>query len=164
MTQLQTYKNPWVAPKARMPSTFSYVGGFRVSRRKMDFSTREGRAPYRARRYANRMRAMIRLLGGACVKCGEIENLQFDHIDPRTKRFTITQRWDANASVLMPELAKCQLLCEPCHIEKTAEEKSVVHGGGISGKRNCKCDPCRVRKNEYMQTWKANRRRQLIAA
>ena len=130
----------------------------------MDFSTREGRAPYRARRYENRMKAMIRLLGGECVKCGATENLQFDHKDRETKKFTIAGRWDAKASILIPELAKCQLLCESCHLEKTRSEISVEHGGGISGKRNCKCDPCRYRKNEYMRNWKAQRRKQLLTA
>ncbi|GGJ58924.1 hypothetical protein [Glutamicibacter ardleyensis] len=130
----------------------------------MDWKTAEGRSAYRARRYQSRMKAMIRLLGGHCAKCDSQTNLQFDHIDPRTKKFTIAERWDASPLVLIPELAKCQLLCEPCHIQKSAEEKSVEHGGGESGKRNCKCAPCRARKNEYMRRWKAERLKQLIAA
>ncbi|ALQ30110.1 hypothetical protein ATC04_05750 [Arthrobacter sp. YC-RL1] len=104
---------------------------------------------------------MKRILGGHCVVCGTDENLQFDHIDQSTKLFTIAERWDARHETLMPELAKCQLLCERCHTAKSAAEKSVEHGGGTSGKRNCKCDPCRARKNEYMRRWKAERRLKL---
>jgi len=30
------------------------------------------------------------MLGGRCVRCGATEDLEFDHIDPSTKRFTIS--------------------------------------------------------------------------
>ena len=33
-----------------------------------------------------RRKILIERLGGKCVKCGTTENLQFDHIDPNTKK------------------------------------------------------------------------------
>ena len=61
-------------------------------------------------------------LGGKCVKCGSIHNLQFDHIDRTTKKYTIASRVTNNFTILKEELDKCQLLCVPCHLKKTAKE------------------------------------------
>ena len=57
-------------------------------------------------------------LGNKCVKCGTTKNLQFDHIDPKTKCFNVNPQdsWEKT----LPELYKCQLLCKLCHLEKTA--------------------------------------------
>jgi hypothetical protein len=41
---------------------------------------------------------LIEMLGGACVRCGATEDLEFDHIDPSTKVFAIcaglSKAWD----------------------------------------------------------------------
>ena len=58
---------------------------------------------------------------------------------------------------LVEEMKKCQLLCRRCHLEKSREAKdlgNVDHGGGLSGKRNCKCDPCKAKKAAYMKSKK----------
>ncbi len=64
----------------------------------------------------------IEYLGGKCVKCGTTHNLQFDHIKREGKKYEIstklTNKWDN----IKEELDKCQLLCAPCHLEKTASE------------------------------------------
>lgn len=57
--------------------------------------------------------------GGRCVRCHGTERLQFDHVDPRTK--TEHRIWTWGAARRQAELAKCQLLCEPCHIQKTID-------------------------------------------
>lgn len=103
-------------------------------------------------------------LGGRCAKCDSVDGLQFDHIDRALKEFEISRmfRNRSRKSVIL-ELDKCQLLCADHHREKTSEEMGVEHGGGLSGKKNCKCDPCRKRKNEYMREWKRNRKPASIA-
>ena len=74
---------------------------------------------YLKRRYDERWPIAVNLLGGQCVQCGATERLQFDHIDPRDKRFEIADRLAQYAwPRLMVELSKCQLLCERCHIAK----------------------------------------------
>lgn len=108
------------------------------------------------RRHAERKAQAHEFLGNQCVMCGELENLQLDHIDPETKLFTIGKRWMCAEEKFWAEVQKCQLLCVPCHKVKT--ESDFLHGGGLSGKRNCKCDPCRLKKNEYMRAYKARQR------
>ena len=68
-------------------------------------------------RRKERLQRMKDELGNKCVKCGTTENLQFDHIDPKTKCFNVNPQdsWEKT----LPELYKCQLLCPPCHLEKT---------------------------------------------
>ena len=71
--------------------------------------------------------ALIRLAGGKCVKCGYGANsaaLQFDHVDPATKKFCINyvgmpcNRLEGR-KLRLAEFKKCQLLCATCHMEKT---------------------------------------------
>jgi hypothetical protein len=103
----------------------------------------------------------IELLGGACVDCGGIdtERLEFDHIDPAIKKFTISSKTSCSEKEFLEELAKCELRCdEPCHKERTRKQKSVEHGGGASGKRNCPCLPCKERKAQYSKDYKERRR------
>ena len=70
--------------------------------------------------YKKKRRQKIKdYLGGKCVGCGTTENLQFDHIDRKQKKFTISKNvcmaWDK----LTAEADKCQLLCKNCHELKT---------------------------------------------
>lgn len=65
---------------------------------------------------------LIEKLGGKCVECGCAETLEFDHIDPSTKSFNIAAGYSKPKEVLLEEVAKCQLLCNKCHIEKTKKD------------------------------------------
>jgi hypothetical protein len=107
------------------------------------------RSDYDQARYQAAKAKLIELLGGKCVRCGSSEDLQFDHVERELKEFAITDRWNRSPAELQAELAKCQLLCREHHLEKTRSEVGVDHGGGVSGKRNCPCGPCRARKSEY---------------
>jgi len=42
-------------------------------------------------RYHERIGEALDILGGKCIKCGSLENLEFDHIDPSSKLFTISK-------------------------------------------------------------------------
>ncbi len=62
-----------------------------------------------------------------CDICSYSEHgvaLDFDHIDPKTKKFKVSQRL-ANATLksLFKEIRKCRLLCANCHRIKTLKEK-----------------------------------------
>jgi hypothetical protein len=114
-------------------------------------------AEYMAKRRADRRKGLIAWLGGVCVRCGTREDLEFDHIDPATLSFRINgPSLDKPWRVLYTEARKCQLLCRQHHWEKTLENGEVAvveHGGGSSGKKNCKCQPCKERKAEYMRVY-----------
>lgn len=62
-----------------------------------------------------------------CSKCGYNEHpvsLDFDHIEPDTKTFTIARRIDLSTiKKLFSEIRKCQILCANCHRIKTYEDK-----------------------------------------
>jgi len=62
---------------------------------------------------------LIQHLGGKCNGCGITENLQFDHIDRKTKSFTIGKSFGRKLVDLIEEANKCQLLCKSCHQLKT---------------------------------------------
>ena len=70
-----------------------------------------------------RKKLLIEMLGGKCESCGTTKNLQFDHIDPTTKSFSIAKKY--MCPVVFEELKKCQLLCYECHLKKTSEEWQV---------------------------------------
>ena len=69
-----------------------------------------------------RKKLLIEMLGGKCVRCGATERLHFDHINPLEKSFDIGRSLDNSMDKLEPELAKCQLLCPKCHLDKTFKE------------------------------------------
>lgn len=73
-------------------------------------------AQYQPKRYKKRKAELINALGGKCVVCGAKNNLEFDHIIPSTKSFTIMSHWHDDVE---EELKKCQLLCKKCHLRKT---------------------------------------------
>lgn len=110
-------------------------------------------------KYLQQRRSQAReYLGGVCNNCGTDKDLQFDHVKASQKSFGIADAINRHMAwaFLVPELDKCQLLCHPCHLEKTkrnGDDGSVPHGGGSSGKKNCPCGPCKKRKAEYMQAY-----------
>lgn len=113
---------------------------------------------YMAKRYKRRKAAAIEQLGGKCVYCGSTEDLQFDHIDRNTKSFTIARELDSvSEKRLQEELAKCQLLCPPCHEEKTLQDLGRQSAknthGTLSSFKYCKCSLCKKAKADYMKEW-----------
>ena len=76
---------------------------------------------YMLDRWKARKQRGIAQLGGKCVSCGGTDDLQFDHIDPSTKSFTIGRNTSCSDEKFTNELKKCQLLCKACHKIKTTE-------------------------------------------
>ena len=72
--------------------------------------------------------------GKSCAICGSSEKLELDHIDRSTKLISPTGLWslsDSNPKKIA-ELAKCQVLCSECHLEKTISEKKDILGSETS--------------------------------
>ena len=76
----------------------------------------------RRKQHKEKRAKCVEYLGGKCVVCGTIHNLQFDHIKRDTKKYSITRKLTIKFDNLKEELDKCQLLCVDCHLEKTAKE------------------------------------------
>ena len=109
----------------------------------MPYSSTQQQREYQ-RRWIARQRAEF-FAGKSCVQCGSRENLRLDHIDPSQK---ITHRiWSWTPKKRAVELAKCQLLCYPCHKSKTAQQLSKPNFHGTYYwyiKRACRCAACRT--------------------
>lgn len=117
-------------------------------------------AEYMRNRRRNRRLKFIQLLGGKCQSCGSIEDLQFDHTNPRTKKFDFNQIKDSPESIISKELKKCTLLCRECHLAKTKannehvnrDKKPSTHGSIWHYKKfKCRCDKCRAAMSAYLK-------------
>lgn len=74
-------------------------------------------------------------LGGKCVRCGTTERLDFDHIIPADKSYTIGSNITCfSLEELILEVDKCQLLCRPCHIQKGRENGDYTGPKGLPEK------------------------------
>jgi hypothetical protein len=84
-------------------------------------SSVDGKVPkeyYQHKRY-NIKKKLVDYKGGKCEKCGynkSLRALQFHHLDPSQKDFTISGVGTLNESVIK-ELNKCILVCANCHSE-----------------------------------------------
>jgi hypothetical protein len=120
------------------------------------------RREYDRERYRKRLDKCIEYLGGKCAVCGSTENLQFDHIDPKTKSFTIATKWKLPFEKLKPELGLCQLLCWPHHIEKTMREGSSgvirTHTSTWCAQSGCQLVECVERYDQWKEAYNAQRR------
>lgn len=62
---------------------------------------------------------MVSYKGGACSRCGYkacLRSLDFHHIDPSTKSFTVSN-YSGKWETIQKELDKCVLICKNCHGE-----------------------------------------------
>jgi hypothetical protein len=92
--------------------------------------------PYIKQRREERRLLAISMLGGKCIECGSTEKLECDHINPETKLFNIAAKLLCDQDKFMQEVLKCQLLCKPCHVERSAR--------ALMNKKNTKiCESCK---------------------
>jgi hypothetical protein len=102
---------------------------------------------------------------GPCKKCGSSESLEVDHIDPSTKSMHPAQIWGRREEERRKELAKCQVLCKPCHRKKTNSElRRAPCGTNSKYRAGCRCAACLADHMRYDREWrkrkKAGRERQ----
>jgi len=126
---------------------------------------------------------MLAYLGGRCVGCGSVIDLQFHHIDPDTKSFNPRAKAGMKWETLVPEMDKCELRCEPCHKAKHATSHGTVtmyinhkcrckickdavrlyrgheefspakHGSRAMYAKGCRCDICRIEQSIYARLY-----------
>lgn len=70
-----------------------------------------------ATRYQDRQSEWLKTMKTPCIVCGESEPvaIDFHHINPNEKEFTIGQHRGKNREWLSQEIAKCVCLCANCH-------------------------------------------------
>lgn len=118
---------------------------------------------YMKDRYTKRRKEMVITLGSKCARCGSMDDLHIDHIDPSKKTMSVERMAYVSRQRQDKELENCQLLCQPCHTEKTVVEdlgRVMAKGthGTLSSSRYCKCDRCTDAKRMYMKEYKRKRR------
>ena len=105
---------------------------------------------------------------GPCAWCGSDERLEIDHVNPWSKAMPTHTIWTRRDAVRLPELAKCQVLCQVCRREKHSvlRMKFAYHGTPtLYFSRRCRCGACvayglTIRKNyRATQTRRALERR-----
>ncbi len=119
------------------------------------------------KRYHRMRTEAIEQLGGKCAKCGSLEKLQLDHVNPKDKKFEVSVFLSVPLKEFKEELKKCQVLCYKCHVLKSTLEQGHLpvgtHGTLATythGK--CRCQECRDIANkysrEYRREWRKKKR------
>lgn len=111
---------------------------------------------YMKARHKSRRQEAIALLGGSCVFCRSTERLEFDHVVPEDKSFTIGSNWSYAWNDVLEELKKCQLLCHDCHVEKHRNRNHGTLTGYTHYK--CRCADCSRASREYNKQYKLSKK------
>ena len=95
----------------------------------------------------------------SCAWCGSTERLELDHIDPELK---VSHRiWSWSEARRAEEVAKCQVLCHDCHLDKTRIDFDLgqKHGTETSYKHyKCRCDNCRAAHAAHFRAYRLRRK------
>lgn len=98
----------------------------------------------------------IEAFGGKCRDCDEtrIDKLEFHHLDPSTKLFSLGSRWGLESKDrIQEELEKCVLLCIQCHGKSHRSERK--HGTNREYQSyDCRCRECKKAHAIYMREWR----------
>ena len=117
-------------------------------------------AQYMRERRRKRREQLINNAGSVYSRCGSTKDLEFDHRDRNSKLFVLSGKaLDKPFNLLLEEVAKCDLLCSSCHLEKTREAKDNIvwrkpakececgTARGYWG--GCRCPECKLAKSQY---------------
>jgi hypothetical protein len=66
-----------------------------------------------------------------CMDCGNRFPpfvMQFDHRDPSTKTFLVSQTWLSSKARIIREVAKCDIVCANCHRDRTYRCRTASAG------------------------------------
>jgi len=92
---------------------------------------------------------------GPCAQCGSWDRPEVDHVDRAAKAMEPARIWSLSAAKREAELARCQVLCHDCHLDKTRAESTVLPPHGTRaryarhGEDRCRCQLCRDAATQY---------------
>lgn len=119
----------------------------------MPMATREEQREYQ-RRWVARRRAEF-FADKSCERCGATDDLHIHHRDPKQKVHHAIWSWrDVRR---LAELAKCEVLCRPCHQAHHALIRER-HGTTSRYKHGCRCELCRWAKAQSQERYRASKR------
>lgn len=88
----------------------------------MPFKDKQRKRDYQLAWYRRRRDEFF--AGKVCVRCGSMDSLELDHIEPALKESH--KIWSWSAARRAAEIAKCQVLCHNCHVLKSLSEGSFT--------------------------------------
>lgn len=114
---------------------------------------------YMKKRYIKRRELAISYLGSVCINCQSSQDLQFHHIDPNTKLYTIAKASSFSETRFWSEVEKCELLCSDCH----ATHHQIIHPCGTVHRywQGCRCRDCLDARNKYNNNYRSQRKEHL---
>lgn len=90
-----------------------------------------------------------------CLKCESKEDLVLHHRDPSKKEHHCIWSWSKIRRDI--EIAKCDVLCNNCHVELHSDllKKEITHGNYNDYKtRGCRCSKCKEAVRLYQQEYR----------
>jgi hypothetical protein len=111
----------------------------------MPYKDKEDRRAYQRERAARAREEWIKE-NGPCKRCGRRDQLEIDHVDRTDKELRASQVWHLakDNPKRVAELAKCQVLCTDCHLDKSIKEKQVPCTARLRERRGCGCEDCKA--------------------
>lgn len=82
------------------------------------------------KRMAARMQIMQQLKDKPCMDCGvkyPYYVMDFDHRDPKTKKFNLSLVGQRSMKSVLEEIAKCDLVCSNCHRARTHRKRLALN-------------------------------------
>lgn len=64
-----------------------------------------------------------------CARCGRLfpdTVMQFHHLNPKLKKFSITRGWSMKWTEVLKEIKKCIVVCANCHLIIEEEKRNVT--------------------------------------
>jgi len=117
---------------------------------------------YTLRRYHEKRKNAVILLGGKCVDCGYKHDLKMHHKNLKNRTMTHKKMWSSSQVVFLKELEKFYLLCKLCSKEKSKKDisnvKGLTHGAYHAYyRKKCRCDECEEFHLDYLLMRKEDR-------
>lgn len=122
-------------------------------------NNKEYQNSYMKERYRLRREEAIKRLGGKCSKCSSRDELEFHHINPEEKSFTIAKGSSFSEERWQDEISKCVLLCRTCHL--ASHKANNPHGSVKRYWRGCRCEQCKAANAKHGREYKQRRKEHL---